>query len=34
LGAAGRAYVLSEYSWPVVLDRMEADLDWVAGQPA
>lgn len=23
----GRRYVLSEYSWPVVLDRMEADLD-------
>ena len=23
----GRAYVLSEYAWPVVLDRMEEDLD-------
>ena len=27
LAAAGRDYVLQEYSWPVVLDRMEADLE-------
>jgi glycosyltransferase involved in cell wall biosynthesis len=26
LGAKGCQYVLEEYSWPVVLDRMEADL--------
>lgn len=26
LAADGRRYVLDEYSWPVVLDRMEADL--------
>jgi glycosyltransferase involved in cell wall biosynthesis len=25
--ARGRRYVLKEYDWPVVLDRMEADLD-------
>jgi hypothetical protein len=24
---AGRAYVLREYTWPVVLDRVEARLD-------
>jgi glycosyltransferase involved in cell wall biosynthesis len=27
LAAAGRAYVLSNYTWPLVLDRMEASLD-------
>ena len=27
MAAKGRAYVLEEYSWPVVLDRMEADLE-------
>jgi glycosyltransferase involved in cell wall biosynthesis len=27
LGAAGREYVRREYDWPVVLDRIEADLD-------
>ena len=27
LGEAGRAYVLREYDWPVVLDRIEADLE-------
>jgi glycosyltransferase involved in cell wall biosynthesis len=26
LGARGRQYVLDNYTWPVVLDRMEADL--------
>lgn len=26
MAARGREYVLSEYSWPAVLDRMEADL--------
>ncbi len=25
----GRRYVLDEYAWPVVLDRMEADLEYV-----
>jgi glycosyltransferase involved in cell wall biosynthesis len=27
LAAKGREYVLREYDWPVVLDRIEADLD-------
>jgi glycosyltransferase involved in cell wall biosynthesis len=27
MAAKGRQYVLSEYSWPVVLDRLEADLE-------
>lgn len=27
LAAAGREYVLREYDWPVVLDRIEADLE-------
>lgn len=27
LAGRGRRYVLSEYSWPVVLDRIEADLE-------
>ena len=27
LGEAGRSYVLREYDWPVVLDRIEADLE-------
>lgn len=27
LAAAGREYVMREYDWPVVLDRIEADLD-------
>jgi glycosyltransferase involved in cell wall biosynthesis len=27
LATAGRAYVLSNYTWPLVLDRMEASLD-------
>jgi glycosyltransferase involved in cell wall biosynthesis len=32
LAAAGREYVLSNYTWPLVLDRMEASLDrFVAG---
>ena len=31
-GARGRAYVLREYTWPVVLDRVEALLDeWLPG---
>jgi hypothetical protein len=30
MAARGRRYVLEEYSWPVVLDRMEADLEHVA----
>lgn len=31
MAAAGRSYVLDNYSWEVVLDRMEADLDTLAG---
>lgn len=31
LAERGRKYVLEEYSWPVVLDRIEADLAGVAG---
>jgi glycosyltransferase involved in cell wall biosynthesis len=31
MAARGRDYVLREYSWPVVLDRMEADLTGLAG---
>jgi glycosyltransferase involved in cell wall biosynthesis len=31
LAEAGREYVLAQYSWPVVLDRMEADLDALCG---
>jgi len=27
MAEAGRRYVLADYSWPVVLDRMEGDLD-------
>lgn len=27
MARAGRSYVLDNYTWPVVLDRMEADLD-------
>jgi glycosyltransferase involved in cell wall biosynthesis len=30
LADRGRRYVLDEYAWPVVLDRMEADLRYVA----
>jgi glycosyltransferase involved in cell wall biosynthesis len=30
MAAKGRQYVLSEYSWPVVLDRLEADLGELA----
>lgn len=33
LAAAGRAYVLANYGWPTVLDRMEADLEAVACRP-
>lgn len=29
MAAQGRRYVLAEYSWPVVLDRLEADLERV-----
>ena len=29
MAAAGRRYVLDEYSWPVVLDRIEEDLDLI-----
>jgi hypothetical protein len=30
MAAAGRRYVLDNCTWPVVLDRMEADLrEWV-----
>lgn len=32
LADAGRRYVLEHYSWPTVLDRMEADLDWFAAK--
>jgi glycosyltransferase involved in cell wall biosynthesis len=32
MAANGRQYVLSEYSWPVVLDRLEADLEGLAGR--
>lgn len=31
LAAAGRQYVLDNYTWPVVLDKMEADLAGLAG---
>lgn len=31
MARAGRDYVLREYSWPVVLDRMEGDLDGLIG---
>ncbi|MDA8046090.1 MAG: glycosyltransferase [Actinomycetota bacterium] len=31
LAARGRHYVLREYDWPVVLDRIEADLDHLVG---
>jgi glycosyltransferase involved in cell wall biosynthesis len=34
MAARGRRYVLEEYSWPVVLDRMEADLEHVASSGA
>lgn len=34
LAARGRDYVLREYDWPVVLDRIEEDLSWFAGRPA
>ena len=27
----GRRYVLAEYSWPVVLDRIETDLEQLVG---
>ena len=34
-GARGRAYVLREYTWPVVLDRVEAILDvWFPAESA
>lgn len=33
LGAAGRRYVIENYTWPVVLDRMEASLLAWAGPP-
>jgi glycosyltransferase involved in cell wall biosynthesis len=33
MAARGRQYVLDNYAWPVVLDRMEADLRWLAGRP-
>ncbi|MBV9661173.1 MAG: glycosyltransferase, partial [Acidimicrobiales bacterium] len=32
MAEAGRRYVVDEYSWPVVLDRMEADLEWFVGR--
>jgi glycosyltransferase involved in cell wall biosynthesis len=32
MAARGREYVLREYDWPVVLDRIEADLDRLAGR--
>jgi glycosyltransferase involved in cell wall biosynthesis len=33
-GARGRAYVLREYTWPVVLDRVEALIDeWLPERP-
>ena len=32
LARLGREYVLREYDWPVVLDRIESDLDWFAGR--
>lgn len=32
MAARGRDYVLREYSWPVVLDRMEADLGSLCAQ--
>lgn len=31
LAGAGREYVLANYTWPTVLDRMEADLEAVCG---
>ena len=31
MGAAGRRYVVEQYSWPVVLDRMEASLGAALG---
>jgi glycosyltransferase involved in cell wall biosynthesis len=34
LAAAGRAYVLANYTWPLVLDRMEASLDAFVGSGA
>lgn len=33
MAVRGRDYVLAEYAWPVVLDRMEADLATVATRP-
>jgi glycosyltransferase involved in cell wall biosynthesis len=32
MASKGREYVLREYSWPVVLDRMEAELESPAWQ--
>ena len=32
MAAKGRKYVLAEYSWPVVLDRLEADLEALAAR--
>jgi glycosyltransferase involved in cell wall biosynthesis len=32
LAEAGRRYVMAEYAWPVVLDRMEADLLEISGR--
>jgi glycosyltransferase involved in cell wall biosynthesis len=32
MAAKGRQYVLAEYSWPVVLDRLEADLGELAAR--
>jgi glycosyltransferase involved in cell wall biosynthesis len=32
MAARGREYVIAEYSWPVVLDRMESDLMRLVGQ--
>jgi hypothetical protein len=29
MASRGRQYVLDNYTWPVVLDRMEADLERV-----
>jgi glycosyltransferase involved in cell wall biosynthesis len=29
MGQRGRSYVLENYRWPQVLDRVEADLDWI-----
>jgi glycosyltransferase involved in cell wall biosynthesis len=33
MAAGGRRYVLDNYSWPVVLDRMERDLELLANRP-